>query len=237
MVGHIKLDRKILEWEWYQDANTFRLFVHLLLIANHKEGKWQGIDIKRGQVITGLDKLSTSTGLSIMQIRTCFDKLKVTGEITIQITNRFRLVTICKYDTYQATKNEYNNPINNQISDIITEKYQTSNRQVTANNNDNKDKEGKKVFINMPLPENFNGLPELKTGAVIQLLKITKQVDVSTDQVTGLWEVFKIQNLTGKKYYQDEDAVYSHFINWAKDKRIDIKTAISKLPEIKKMVF
>ena len=139
MVGHIKLDRKILDWEWYQDANVFRLFIHLLLVANHKDGKWQGNDIRRGQVITGLAKLSTSTGLSVMQIRTCFDKLKSTWEITIKLTSKFRLVTICKYDTYQSFKNENNNQPNNEITGIITSEQQASNKQVTANNNVNKD--------------------------------------------------------------------------------------------------
>ena len=33
MSGWIKLHRKITEWEWYSDANTFRVFMHLLLTA------------------------------------------------------------------------------------------------------------------------------------------------------------------------------------------------------------
>lgn len=37
MEGWISLYRKILNWEWYSDANTFRLFIHLLLQANHEE--------------------------------------------------------------------------------------------------------------------------------------------------------------------------------------------------------
>ncbi len=102
MAGHIKLDRKILTWEWYQDANTCRLFIHLLLTANHKDGKWQGNIVKRGQLITGLLKLNEDTGLTIRQLRTSFSKLKMTGEITIKTTNKFRVVTICKYDTYQS---------------------------------------------------------------------------------------------------------------------------------------
>lgn len=139
MVGHIKLDRKILEWEWYKDANVSRLFIHLLLIANHKDGRWQGNEVKRGQVITGLDKLSLATGLSIMQIRTCFDKLTTTSEVTVKVTNKFRVVTICKYDVYQSFKNENINQFNNQINSEVTAEQQTSNKQVTANNNDNND--------------------------------------------------------------------------------------------------
>ena len=31
MSGWIKIHRKITEWEWYDDVNTFRLFMHLIL--------------------------------------------------------------------------------------------------------------------------------------------------------------------------------------------------------------
>ncbi len=228
MVGHIKLDRKILDWEWYQDANTFRLFIHLLLMANHKDAKWRGNVIQRGQLITGLDTLSTELHLTVMQIRTCFDKLKSTGEITIKVTNKFRVVTICKYDTYQSFKNENNNQTINQpnieVTDSLTSKQQADNNQVTANNNDNNDnnnKEDNKINIYKPVAENFNGLPEIKVGSIVQYLKITKQKDITDDEVLGLWKVFKIQNLTGKKPYKDEDDVYSHFFNWVKDKKFE----------------
>ncbi len=137
MEGHIKLDRKILSWEWYHNDNVFKLFVHLLLTANYKDGKWQGNVVKRGQVITGLDKLSKQTGLSVMQLRTSFDKLKLTGEITIEITSKYRIVTICKYDSYQSFNSEYNNQSNNNNNGTITGEQQASNKQVTANNNSN----------------------------------------------------------------------------------------------------
>jgi len=89
-----------------------------------------------------------------------------------------------------------------------------------------KERKGKEIFNTMPVVSDFNGLPEVKAGSAIQLLKITKQVDVSNEDVKGLWEVFKEQSLTGKKYYQDEDAVYSHFINWVKDKKFTAKQII-----------
>lgn len=135
MTGHIKIERKILSWEWYQDVNVCRLFIHLLLIANHKDGKWQGHIIRRGEVITGLEKLSVNTGLSIMQIRTCFKKLKSTNEITIKVTNKFRIVTICKYDTYQSLPSKSNKQNNKQVNKQITSQQQTNNKQVTANKN------------------------------------------------------------------------------------------------------
>ena len=34
--GYIKLCRKLAAWEWYTDANTVRVFIHCLIMANWK---------------------------------------------------------------------------------------------------------------------------------------------------------------------------------------------------------
>jgi len=67
-----------------------------------------------------------------MQIRTCFDKLKLTGEVTVQVTNKFRIVTICKYDTYQSYSEQSNKQISNQIDEQIANEQQADNKQVTS---------------------------------------------------------------------------------------------------------
>lgn len=112
MEGWIKLHRKMLEWEWYNDNNTKIVFLHLLLTANHKEKKWQGITIKRGQKLTSLQHLAEETNLSMQQVRTALDKLKSTNEIATKSTNRNTLITIEKYSNYQD-KDEENNKQNN----------------------------------------------------------------------------------------------------------------------------
>jgi hypothetical protein len=103
--GWIKIHRRILQWEWYRDANTFRLFFHLLAKANHANSRWQGIDIEPGQVIVGRKSLAEELKLSEKQVRTSLNKLKTTNELTIKSTNRFSVVTICKWDDYQMGDN------------------------------------------------------------------------------------------------------------------------------------
>ena len=76
--GYIKMHRKILEWEWYEDINVYRLFTHLIFTANWTEQKWQGITIERGQRIISLGHLAKETGLSIQQVRTALKKLEST---------------------------------------------------------------------------------------------------------------------------------------------------------------
>jgi len=100
MVGFIKLHRKLQEWEWYNKSEMVHLFIHLLINANSKDKGWQNIIVKRGQVVTGFSALSEKTGISIRTLRTCFERLKSTGELSVKTTNKYSIVTICKYDDY-----------------------------------------------------------------------------------------------------------------------------------------
>jgi hypothetical protein len=104
MAGWIKVFRSLLDWEWYKKPNMVHLFIHLLLSANHESKKWQGIEIKRGQLVTGRKSLSKATGISERSIRTCLEMLKTTSELTIKTTNKYSIITICKYEDYQELK-------------------------------------------------------------------------------------------------------------------------------------
>ena len=48
--GYIKLFRQIVDWEWYDDLPTCRLFIHLLLKANYAEKAGMGRRLKEGLV-------------------------------------------------------------------------------------------------------------------------------------------------------------------------------------------
>ncbi|MDL2293190.1 hypothetical protein LJC60_01005 [Ruminococcaceae bacterium OttesenSCG-928-D13] len=100
--GYIKLHRSLLNWEWYSDINTSRLFLHLLLIANHDPDKWRGITIERGQRVTSRAKLAEETGLTEDEIRTALQHLQTTGEITSKSTNKYTVITIVNYEKYQG---------------------------------------------------------------------------------------------------------------------------------------
>lgn len=102
--GWIKIHRRLLDWEWYGDTNMVRLFLHLLLKANTDDRRWQGRQVPRGSLVTTLTTLEDETGLSRKTIRTCLIRLITTGEIEIEATHRFSLVTICNFDNYQVSK-------------------------------------------------------------------------------------------------------------------------------------
>ena len=126
--GWIKLHRQILEWEWYSDNNCFRVFLHLLLKANHKEKRFKGIELKVGSIVTSRDLLARETGLSSQQVRTALNKLISTNEITSVTSSQGTILQIVSYEKYQIATNE------------ITNEQPTSNQQVTTNKNVKKEK-------------------------------------------------------------------------------------------------
>lgn len=99
--GFITLHRKMLDWEWYDDTNAVRLFLHCLLKANWQDKKWQGNLIKRGSFITSIGKLAEDTSLTPKQTRRVLEKLEKTGELVTKRTNKFTLVTVAEYSEYQ----------------------------------------------------------------------------------------------------------------------------------------
>lgn len=139
MSGWIKIHRKFLEWEWFNKSEAVHLFLYMLIKANHKDAKWQGNDVKRGQFISSLGNISNATGISIQQIRTILKKLEKTNEIELKSTSQFTIVTICKYECYQDENETTNKP--------LTNNQQTTNKQSTTNKNDKKEKNEKEVIL------------------------------------------------------------------------------------------
>ncbi len=150
MAGWIKLDRKIKDWQWFSNSNMVHLFLVLLLKANHKLGYHQGTTIFRGQLKTSLEALSSETTLSIQTIRTCLNRLKSTGEITSKSTNKYRIITITNYDTYQEGCGD-GQQAKEQAEQQTTNKQLTIKQQTTNNKQECKEekeeKESKKKIV------------------------------------------------------------------------------------------
>ncbi|MDR1754782.1 MAG: hypothetical protein LBR74_07750 [Eubacterium sp.] len=104
MEGYIKIHRKILDWEWYCDINTARLFIHLLLTVGFEETKYKGEIFPKGTLITTLEDLSRATKLTISEVRTALKHLKSTREIELTTTNKKSIINVLNYSVYQDSK-------------------------------------------------------------------------------------------------------------------------------------
>ena len=69
--------------------------------------------------------------------------------------------------------------------------------------------------------EEFNEVPEYIIFSTIQRFQISKQQTITEKQVTDMWQVFKEQNLTGDKFYNNENEVYKHFVNWINKQKFE----------------
>lgn len=141
----IKLHTKFLNWEWYKDSNTKSVFLHCILKANWKDGKFESYYIPRGSFVTSVKKLSEELKLSTQCIRTSLKKLEKTKNLTIKTTNKFSIITINNYDIYQSLTND----------------QQTTNKQLTTieeykNNRIKKEKINKKEKKFFKIPDWFD---------------------------------------------------------------------------------
>ena len=125
--GWIKIYAKLKEWQWYGEPIMVAFWIHILISANWKDKKWRGITIGRGQLVTSRTRLADEIGISEQQVRTCIERLISTNEIEVKATNKYTLITICKYDSYKVFEQD-KQPTNNQQ---ITNEQPTNNQQTT----------------------------------------------------------------------------------------------------------
>lgn len=133
--GFIKIHRKFLEWEWYTDTNTKLVFLHCLLMANWKDGRFRGEVIPRGSFVSSYPQIAQQTDLSIQSVRTALNHLKSTGELTVKTTSKYSVFTVVKYGLYQED--------NRQTNRQATGKQQAANSQLTTIEEKKEKKEGK----------------------------------------------------------------------------------------------
>ncbi|MDD7440047.1 hypothetical protein [Prevotellamassilia timonensis] len=160
--GWIKLHRKILDWEWFTSPSTLQLFIYLLLRANKEDKKWRGILIKRGQLVTSVATISEETKLSTQQVRTSLDRLKSTNEITSKTTNRFTLVTVCKYESYQLYE-EVEQQTKQQALQQTNNKQITNKQQQLKNNKNIRNNKKESILTNVRIDEKATDAPVVAT--------------------------------------------------------------------------
>lgn len=178
--GFIKLFRQILDWEWYDDLPTCRLFIHLLLKANYAERNWHGQTIERGSCITSYATLASETGLSQEQIKRALKNLTKTGEIKRIATNKNTVICVVKYADFQGFGFEYNEQTTSKEqaeNKQKTNEQQTNNKQTTTTKEikNKRNKESKNIYTSLPEDKNITEIVE----TVIQML------NVETDKKDG----------------------------------------------------
>jgi biotin operon repressor len=189
--GWIKIHRKLLEWEWYTDSPTKDLFIHLLLVANHKPTKFRGIPIGIGETIRSLETLSNETKLSIQQVRTAISHMESTGELTQKQHGKYRVITIESYNEYQV--------INRETNKELTRNQQGTNSKQECKNEKNNIKEltnaSSKKHTQFKIPE----IEEMK--------KLFVEYNSSEEEAESCWDFYASKGwMIGKNKMKDWQA-------------------------------
>lgn len=128
----IKLYRKICDWGWYHEPNMVHLYVYFMLKAklvinnDSRSEAWQ--------LNSTLRLLTKATGISEKSIRTCLARLQRTGEISYLpgVAHKQSVITLCNYDSYQATKNSINTVLTQERHNNIESVSEHNNSQISA---------------------------------------------------------------------------------------------------------
>lgn len=113
--GWISIHRKIQDNKIWEDKPFSRgqAWIDLLLLANHEDNKiiFNGslVEIKRGEKITSLRKLSERWGWSITKVKKFLNLLSNENMIIYKSDNKKTTYSIVNYDVYQDNENTKSN--------------------------------------------------------------------------------------------------------------------------------
>lgn len=191
MGSYIKIDRKILEWEWYRNEHTKNVFLHCLLKANWKDGKFEGKEIPRGSFITSVKKLSIELDLTEDEVKTALKHLIQTGELTKQTTNKYTIISVSNYELYQDVTNQIPNKstsIPKPLPTIEEEKEREESKKDNKNTSCKAD--ALALFENLwELYPNKKGKGKVSLAAKQRLLKVGREEMVrAIDRYKIEWE-------------------------------------------------
>ena len=98
----VKIDRNIIRWGWFSDANTLQVFLYLIVLANIEDNKFRDVIVHRGELFTSVQSISLGTGRTIQEVKTALKHLISTNEITSKAYSFGQLISIVSYDAYQS---------------------------------------------------------------------------------------------------------------------------------------
>ena len=212
--GWIKLHRSITKWEWWSDHNTARLFIYLLLEANHEDMKYKGMVIGRGQVLTSIRALSTNTGISVRGIRTSLSHLISTQEITQTPTHRFTIITICKYEDYQLTEEDTDTQTDTNTDNQPTQHRHSIKQEDKEYNNISSSTSGNAHAREAEDQEQnfyFDAYNSSQWREWVQM-----QVNIEQEQISAYIDEFHAFCQMAEKRHRNRADYQIHFVSWLK---------------------
>lgn len=152
----IKIDRGIMDSYCFANANHLKIWIWMLLKANYKKsyanlkiGKGSTtVMVERGQLLFGRMKAEEELGIDGSIVYRVLQRFQELGQIKIDSSSQYSIITICNYDSYQSGNQEEEQPTSSQstskeqptssecITDVIPE---NTSKEVLKKNKEDKE--------------------------------------------------------------------------------------------------
>ena len=100
--GYIKLHRKLLNWEWWDDGLMVKAWIYCLLNATYKDIEWKGVKVVRGSFVTSMRHMAEDLDCSYCMVRSVLSRLQESKNIEYKCFNTHTLIVIVNYESYQG---------------------------------------------------------------------------------------------------------------------------------------
>ena len=173
--GYIKTWRKAIDSGWLRNHRLWVFWSWCLLKASYKEYDLvvgcQKIHLMPGDFVFGRRVAASELNMSEREIRTAVDSLKTSRNIAVKTTNKYSIISVLNWDTYQQTEN---------INDQQNDQQLTNKRPTTDHKQEVKNKRIKEYNISdLILPQNIK--PET-WSAYLEMRKVIKKPATLTAQ-------------------------------------------------------
>lgn len=209
--GWVRFYRQSIDSSVFKNPNIWFVWSWCLLKANHSKNifPFNGFDItiEPGQFITGMTSAikELHSTLSPQNYRTAIRYLKSTGRITVTSNNKFSIITIVKWENYQTDNSLAHKPLTNE--------QQATNKPLTTNKNDKKEKNENN---NIPASQDSLKINNTKTMKKNSFGKYREDMSIDSfetviDADTGEEEKYKPKGSNAK--------LMAELIEWATKRR------------------
>jgi hypothetical protein len=148
--GYVKLWRRSIDNGWLQNHLLWSFWCWCLLKASHKQTEitvgYQRVVLEPGQFVFGRNNAAKELRASPQNIRTCVQTLTKTQNLTIKSTNKFSIISIINWESYQQDENKTNHQTNKPL---------TSNQPATNHKQTHKHKSTKEKRIKTSVSADF----------------------------------------------------------------------------------
>jgi len=172
------------------------------LKASHKEFDaivgLQEVHLMPGQFVFGLHVASKETGLTIQEIRTIVDFLRKAGNLTIKSTNKFSVITIINWPTYQGDDSDNNKQINKPLT----------NKEQHTNTETHKQKTPAEISSQISVMKDHypdQGTIDQAFQAISSTRKSNRIADSVRLSILKSWELYPVEQvMTGIRTYLEK---------------------------------